>query len=104
VAHRRRFLTFPQLVKLLLRVVRADFTLIETWPYTHQAPLDCAIAAYAGTCDPEASLAEVAAWQAQTTGPFTLRVVGGDHFFPWKARTAVLGSLADHLTQLSRGR
>ena len=43
----------PELLKLLLPMVRADFKLIETYQYREEAPLDYPIIAFGGAQDEE---------------------------------------------------
>lgn len=88
---------FPDLLAMLLAVVRADFALAETCAYREEPPLDRPIRGFAGTADPEASPAEVDLWRAQTTAGFSLHVLPGDHFFPWTHRAAVLGLVESDL-------
>lgn len=71
----------PEVMKLVLPIVRADFTMLETHRHYDEAPLEIAMAAFAGTHDPEASPAAMEAWRAHTAGPFRLSVLPGDHFF-----------------------
>jgi medium-chain acyl-[acyl-carrier-protein] hydrolase len=94
---------FPELVAMLLAVVRADFAVVETCAYTHEAPFDYPIHGFVGTGDSEADAREVDAWRAQTHASFTLHVLAGDHFFPWEQRTAVLGLIAADLADVGRG-
>ncbi len=42
------------LMQLLLPVLRADFTMNETYKYTVDAPVDCPITAFGGLQDPKA--------------------------------------------------
>lgn len=72
-------LTDPDLRRLILPALRADFTLLD-----QPIPLDPVlppIVAYAGSQDPAASPAELLAWSAYTRGSFRLRVFPGGHFF-----------------------
>lgn len=92
---------FPELVAMLLSVVRADFAVVETCSYTDEPPFDFPIHGFAGTGDPEANPREVDAWRALTRASFALHVLAGDHFFPWEQRTALLGVVAADLATLS---
>jgi len=88
-----------ELMKLLLPLLRADLTLIETYVYQPQAPLDCPISAVGGLQDPEASREELETWREQTLGSFTLRMFPGDHFFLASSKEAVLAALSQDLEQ-----
>lgn len=71
----------PELLKILLPGLRADFTICETYRYKDSEPLDCPITAFAGDDDREIKVADVRAWQLQTTGSFSFHVFSGGHFF-----------------------
>jgi len=69
----------PELLELILPALRADFRVSETYSYAVEPPLECPIVALGGTDDiPEESLRR---WAAQTSGPFTLWMFSGGHFF-----------------------
>jgi medium-chain acyl-[acyl-carrier-protein] hydrolase len=87
-------LAHPELMQLLVPILRADFAASETYVYRAEEPLDCAIAAYGGLADPHVDRAELEAWQEQTTGPFSLRMLPGDHFYLNTHQALLLQSLA----------
>ena len=70
-----------ELMELFLPVLRADFTLLETYKYVPEPPLACPISAYCGTQDTEVSEEEMAGWREQTSSSFTLKMIPGGHFF-----------------------
>jgi medium-chain acyl-[acyl-carrier-protein] hydrolase len=70
-----------ELMQLLLPILRADFTVLETYVYTHQPPLDCPITVFGGLQDQEANPDELEAWREQTSASFSLQMFPGDHFF-----------------------
>jgi surfactin synthase thioesterase subunit len=74
-------LEHDDLIRLLLPTMRADFTVSETYREQPGTRLRCPVAALTGDADPQADLAEMAGWRVTTTGPFTLRVFRGDHFY-----------------------
>ena len=71
----------PELMSLMLPILRADVTLFETYQYSEEAPLDCRICAFGGTSDMGVRRPDLNAWKVQTTNSFTLRMFKGDHFF-----------------------
>lgn len=91
-----------ELMRVLLPLLRADLTLIETYVYQAQAPLDCPISAMGGSQDPEANRMELDAWREQTRGSFTLRMFPGDHFFLASSKMAVLAALSQDLRFVSQ--
>jgi len=70
-----------ELIQLFLPMLRADFTLLETYTYVPELPLSFPISAYYGTQDKEVTEEEVAGWQAQTLSTFKLVRIPGNHFF-----------------------
>jgi medium-chain acyl-[acyl-carrier-protein] hydrolase len=70
-----------ELMELFLPMLRADFTLLETYQYAPAPPLACPISAYCGTEDKEVSKEEMAGWQEQTSSTFKLVMIPGTHFF-----------------------
>jgi surfactin synthase thioesterase subunit len=70
----------PELLELLLPVLRADFTYLDQYTHNHDQ-LPVPIAAYAGTGDTAVTRADVQAWEQHTTAGFTIQDVDGDHFF-----------------------
>jgi medium-chain acyl-[acyl-carrier-protein] hydrolase len=98
----------PELLRVLLPLLRADVALNETYRFAEEAPLECGITVYGGVRDPKASRADVEAWRRHTAGPFTLRFFPGDHFFVFGgSRELVLRTLSadlhDLLSRAARG-
>ncbi len=77
----KELLENPEWTEVFLPLLRSDFALIETYKYSSERPLSCAITAYCGTEDHGTPLESVRAWKEQTTSKFTLHEVPGDHFF-----------------------
>jgi surfactin synthase thioesterase subunit len=93
-------LEHPELMQLLLPVLRADFGAVETYTYTPGEPLDCMISVFGGLKDEEVSREDLEAWQQQTRGAFNLRLFPGDHFFLHSDRALLLRTLSEDLTRL----
>ena len=74
----------PELLALLLPVLRADVQLVETYRCPPRPPLDAEIVALGGTDDPAISAAKLAGWRTHTTGKFSARLMPGGHFFPFR--------------------
>jgi medium-chain acyl-[acyl-carrier-protein] hydrolase len=71
----------PELRRLLLPILRADFELVDTYEYSPGEPLDFPITAYGGLQDYEETEETIAPWRAQTTSSFSMRMFDGGHFF-----------------------
>jgi medium-chain acyl-[acyl-carrier-protein] hydrolase len=81
----------PDLIRLLLPLLRADFELSETYAQLPGARLMCPVLALGGAEDPEVPPAQLAQWRHVTTGGFGLRLFRGGHFY-----------LTDALPELTR--
>jgi medium-chain acyl-[acyl-carrier-protein] hydrolase len=90
-------LSEPELVEMVLPALRADYELAETYQPVSGGRLDCPVAAYLGTDDPEVDFAGMLRWREVTTGEFAVRVFGGDHFYLKGGRPDVLDALRDDL-------
>ncbi|MFD5556445.1 thioesterase II family protein [Streptomyces sp. NPDC127068] len=92
-----RALTDPGFRKLLLPILRADFTASETYAFTEGPPLTCPVTALGGEEDRDAELAELSEWRQHTTGGFELLAFPGDHFFVDDAWETVVAAVGDRL-------
>jgi medium-chain acyl-[acyl-carrier-protein] hydrolase len=88
----------PELLDLLLPMVRADLTLYETAVYEEEPPLDCPITTFGGREDPIVPSPALSAWSAQTTGPFQQILLPGDHFFLRTAEGPLLHAIRTALS------
>jgi medium-chain acyl-[acyl-carrier-protein] hydrolase len=71
----------PELMRLLLPALRADFEMLETYSYCEDEPLDCPITAIAGIDDARATEREIEGWGRETRVGFSIRRFSGGHFF-----------------------
>jgi medium-chain acyl-[acyl-carrier-protein] hydrolase len=85
------------LMHLLLPTIRADFKICETYDYVADEPLECPVSAFGGLADFEVSRARLEAWQAETRGGFTSRMLPGGHFYLQSAEQTVLRFITDDL-------
>lgn len=79
-----------ELLDLFLPVLRADFTVLNTYQYHSMPQLSCPIRVYGGTTDSHTEPASLAAWQQQTSGVFTQKLFPGDHFFLQSQQASLL--------------
>jgi surfactin synthase thioesterase subunit len=75
-------LEHPELVELLLPLLRADFERVDGYRYTPGEPLPVPIVAFHGRFDRAVSRAQSAAWERHTAAGFALHEFDGGHFFP----------------------
>lgn len=73
-------LEHPDLMELMLPLLRADFSIGDTYIFPVRPLLSCPITALGGLRD-SAPRADLQAWGELTSGPFSLRMFPGDHFF-----------------------
>lgn len=71
----------PELLNLLLPLLRADFAVCDAYIYQDDEPLSCPITAFGGLQDHDISKEDLSAWKRQTEGAFTQRFIPGNHFF-----------------------
>ncbi|NBF05661.1 alpha/beta fold hydrolase [Pseudomonas sp. Fl5BN2] len=74
-------LKHPEVVDLILPILRADFEAAESYSMTPQPPLTCRIVALGGDDDPGMDNNAVASWGIHTTSSFYYQMLPGDHFF-----------------------
>lgn len=87
-------LEHPDMMRMMLPLLRADFESIQTYSYKHEPPLDCPITALGGLLDPDISRETLETWREQTTAAFNLQMFPGDHFFLHKEQARVLRVIA----------
>jgi medium-chain acyl-[acyl-carrier-protein] hydrolase len=74
-------LNHPELLEMLIPIMRADFEINESYCYTPAAPLDYPISCFRGTQDHLFSYEDAAAWAKETQATFHLHSLPGKHFF-----------------------
>lgn len=86
-----------EIMELLLPILRADFTLLETYVYTPQSRLDCPITVFGGSEDWTTNSAELEEWKLHTNIKFLLQMLPGNHFFIDSAQMLLLNYLSQEL-------
>jgi medium-chain acyl-[acyl-carrier-protein] hydrolase len=87
-------LEHPELMELMLPLLRADFCVSETYTYQPGLPLDCPVTVYGGLLDQHVSREQLEGWREHTTGPFALQMMMGDHFFINASQPLLLRALS----------
>ncbi len=82
----------PEMLKLVLPLIRADFEVYETWNYCHETPLSVPITVFGGTED-EIATTDLAAWREQTNVKFSKHMLPGGHFFIHSAEKQLIDIL-----------
>ncbi len=96
------FLESQELVQIFVPILRADFSVCETYDYQPEEPLDCSITALGGIDDADVTRDELLAWQAQTRRSFSSRMFPGGHFYLQSRQAPFLRLLAQEITQVFR--
>jgi medium-chain acyl-[acyl-carrier-protein] hydrolase len=87
------------LLEVFLPSLRADFELNESYTPLPGTRPGCPISALLGDADPEVDPDEITSWADATSGGFTLRVFGGDHFYLKGPRPEVLAAVQEDLNR-----
>lgn len=82
-----------ELMEMFLPILRADFSVDETYVYSEDIALDCPVFVFGGTEDVEAKTEELEAWADHTSEEFSLEMIRGDHFFLQTERELLLQSI-----------
>jgi medium-chain acyl-[acyl-carrier-protein] hydrolase len=76
-----QLLSHPEVLELMLPIVRADLAMLNRYRYTPSPPLGCAITAVGGRSDTWVDEAGLAEWRRMTAGGFDLHLLPGGHFY-----------------------
>ena len=82
-------------------MLRADFTMDETYYSNEKCLLQCPIVAFAGQDDKEASVEEIKKWELYTKRSFEYEIFQGGHFFIREYIEDVIQELLRQLQRLS---
>jgi medium-chain acyl-[acyl-carrier-protein] hydrolase len=84
----------PDLMQLLLPMLRADFEAIENYHYApYELPLDIPIIAFGGLEDPRVSQEHLEGWALHTNSRFESQYFAGDHFFIERGKESIMRSI-----------
>ncbi len=88
----------PDMLQLLLPILRADFQAMESYDYASEPPLNCPLVAFGGLDDPRLSRERLDGWCSHTNSDFRSQYFSGDHFFIQTARETVITAITNELT------
>ena len=89
----------PELIELVLPVLRADSALCKSFIYAPEPPFNFSITAFGGLDDRGVSRHCLEGWREHTSERFTLRMFPGDHFFLNTCRLPLLEAISKDLAQ-----
>jgi medium-chain acyl-[acyl-carrier-protein] hydrolase len=84
----------PELMDLLMPVLRADLAAFETHDHEPGPPLPVRMTILGGASDPLVDEEALGGWRRHTCERFTVRVFPGDHFFLHSDEEAVVATVA----------
>ncbi len=93
----------PELIQLLLPLLRADYAVLHSYAFVPGPPLTCPMTVLAGEDDDrETRDGRGEGWRELTTGRWSTVTFPGDHFFVRSAAAALLAHLTASLSDASR--
>ena len=90
-------LEHPELMEMILPLLRADFEACQTYSYSPGPLLNCPISAYGGVGDDDVKREDLEGWGQETAGKFKLIMLPGDHFFLNTASETLLSIIGKEL-------
>lgn len=96
----KEILENKELLNFFLPMIRADFTMIETYCAKGIESLKCPIVALGGDDDKEANLEDIRLWEMYTKEGFKYRMFKGGHFFIREQEEEVLREVKEKLEEL----
>jgi medium-chain acyl-[acyl-carrier-protein] hydrolase len=96
----KEVLEHPELMQLMMPLLRADFEMVQTYSYTPEPRFDFPISVYGGLEDQHVSHDQLKAWQEQTAASFVMRMFPGGHFFLHSSQPLVLRKLSEALQEI----
>lgn len=88
----------PDLMALLLPMLRADVEMVETYQHVPEAALECPITVLGGREDTEARFEELIAWRQHTNLGFQTEILPGNHFFIQSAQKQIVETVFRQLS------
>jgi medium-chain acyl-[acyl-carrier-protein] hydrolase len=90
----------PELMQLMIPLLRADFSVCQTYEYVPEPPLSCPITVFGGLED-ETTREELDAWREQTSATCSVRMAPGNHFFLHSNQPQILRIVEQELRRLA---
>lgn len=87
----------PEQMLSLLPLMRADMNIANSYEYTDEPALACAIRVFGGTADRQVREDDLYGWQAHTTSSFLVRMLAGEHLMIRYRSSEITKSISDDL-------
>lgn len=95
----QQVLDHPELMQLMLGIIRADFTLTQTYRWVPGPKLSCPFSVFGGFDDADVTRAHLEAWCALTSAGCSLKMLEGDHFFLQTNEKMLLRAINEQLVR-----
>ena len=96
-------LQVPELLELVLPVLRADLVWVDGYRYEPEPPLDLPMIVFAGEFDEGAPPDRMVGWLRQTTASGRMRTFRGGHFFQQEHQAELIGIIEADLLAVRAG-
>lgn len=93
----KEILEHEELMALFEPIIRADYTVLETWAPKPVRPIHVPIVAFAGLDDHVVPVEVVAEWERFAAASWEMHMMPGGHFFIQTHSELVMRSVFDHL-------
>jgi len=90
----------PELLALMLPILRADIDVYQHFAPRAEPPLDCPLHVFAGDGDRALTTAALEEWRVHTSAAFSARLFPGGHFFIQQQSAPLQRAVDRHLTEL----
>jgi len=98
----RQVIEDAEMRALVLPILRADVSMVETYVYTNDAPLGCGITAVGGRHDSMVTKNDLQGWAVQTTESFRTLTLEGNHLFLQTHKQELLELISAELLALRK--
>lgn len=98
----KEVLANPEIMQLLLPVLKADLAVDETYIYNLESPLESPITVFGGLQDPETTFDDLEAWREHTIASFSIKIFPGNHFFINTVQSMVLEAIAQEILNITK--
>lgn len=92
-----------ELLEVFMPVLRADFSIAETYDYAPAPPLECDLSIFGGLEDHNISRVDLLAWGELFQGSVEMNMFEGGHFFINEDKATVLSALRSRLENAMAG-
>lgn len=83
----------PELIKMILPPLRADFQALETYKFTDKTKITSSITAFGGKDDKQVPENQLKTWEQYTSHSFSLKMFDGGHFYTESHQKDVLENI-----------